>query len=837
MPSIPVSYPLDPTGVSPANSVIGEVITLAATSIRAAVPQYSAFFKTGCAVYDNATGTLLVPNVQYKFAELLQDATIKLGKEVYSVILILDHAVSNNIKVNYQAVGGIYQSDYTAVASLYQNVINDNRPVDWTTVLNKPLDFNPALHTTLMQDVYGFEAIVYALERVRNAIILSDVPAFESMAQWVTTQINTFNAGLTAHATDATNPHAVNQTQVGLGNVENLPVASAVEMGSSTPVHKYVTQDRMLLVTNAISTSLAAEVASLRVTSINSHSGALNLTSGVGIAISYPDSTTIQIASAGGVGGTNVRNRWTGQTGNPVFNFSYIVGFLDVYKNGALLDPATGVTATNGTSFTLTAALVAGDIVQATCITAATGAQGPQGVAGVTPTTTLYFSAANRLNIFTNTTIASTDLGNWGMVAAASCAITLPAVASVTSGKSFGLLANYDCTINVTGGGKINGVTSITLQAGESCILVNDVLVATEWRTVIRGTDKLTVTNAISTAVLTETNRATAAETLITGNLNTEISTRTSQVGTLTTSINNEVSRAQGAENALNLSISSETNRAQTAEAALSSSIINNTVNNLNGKTGIVSITAGAGISVTSGPSNSIVIGSASSGSGGVNNRISLTTVGTETTFAIGYVVGYLDVYRNGVKQIESNFTATNGTSFAFVDAVVAGEWVFAECITTIKGDTGAQGLQGNQGPAGTAGDKFPPGALIDHAGLTAPAGWLACPTAPTNISRTTYAALFANIGTTWGAGDGVTTFGMPWFPTGYTGVVGTVGTSTVGQVISHTHQYTWSGFATSGVIPTAVGVGPLSSGAPTSATGGTSNLAAGMGILKCVKY
>ena len=45
-------------------------------------------------------------------------------------------------------------------------------------------------------------------------------------------------------------------------------------------------------------------------------------------------------------------------------------------------------------------------------------------------------------------------------------------------------------------------------------------------------------------------------------------------------------------------------------------------------------------------------------------------------------------------------------------------------------------------------------------AGSTAPTGWLICNGSA--VSRTTYATLFAVIGTTWGAGDGSTTFNLP---------------------------------------------------------------------------
>lgn len=54
----------------------------------------------------------------------------------------------------------------------------------------------------------------------------------------------------------------------------------------------------------------------------------------------------------------------------------------------------------------------------------------------------------------------------------------------------------------------------------------------------------------------------------------------------------------------------------------------------------------------------------------------------------------------------------------------------------------------------------MPAGAIIDYAGSSAPTGWLLCD--GTAISRTTYAALFSAIGTTYGTGNGSTTFNLP---------------------------------------------------------------------------
>lgn len=53
-----------------------------------------------------------------------------------------------------------------------------------------------------------------------------------------------------------------------------------------------------------------------------------------------------------------------------------------------------------------------------------------------------------------------------------------------------------------------------------------------------------------------------------------------------------------------------------------------------------------------------------------------------------------------------------------------------------------------------------PSGSLVAYAGSSAPAGWLLCDGSA--VSRSTYASLFTAIGTTFGTGDGSTTFNIP---------------------------------------------------------------------------
>lgn len=89
--------------------------------------------------------------------------------------------------------------------------------------------------------------------------------------------------------------------------------------------------------------------------------------------------------------------------------------------------------------------------------------------------------------------------------------------------------------------------------------------------------------------------------------------------------------------------------------------------------------------------------------------------------------------------------------------------------VANLMGPTGAAG---DTGPAGATGETGPAGADgADGAGITAgiimawptgsaPTGWLLCD--GTAVSRATYSDLFAVVGTTFGAGDGSTTFNVP---------------------------------------------------------------------------
>jgi len=113
-----------------------------------------------------------------------------------------------------------------------------------------------------------------------------------------------------------------------------------------------------------------------------------------------------------------------------------------------------------------------------------------------------------------------------------------------------------------------------------------------------------------------------------------------------------------------------------------------------------------------------------------------------------------------------------------------------------------APGTTGNvlvsDGTTWTSGVGVPSGSLFMWPTAAAPTGYLLCD--GTAVSRSTYAALFAVVGTTFGVGDGSTTFNLPDYRdrmpigAGTTYSAASTGGSKDAIVVSHTHSVTDSG-------------------------------------------
>jgi len=209
------------------------------------------------------------------------------------------------------------------------------------------------------------------------------------------------------------------------------------------------------------------------------------------------------------------------------------------------------------------------------------------------------------------------------------------------------------------------------------------------------------------------------------------------------------------------------------------------------------------------------------------------------SVFAIGDTQGYW-LYNSGgsgpyavtIKANASENILTVGNSFKLYPQ----EWCFI-----CNQNTSQWNAFGNAAALNYTGSGVPIGVPVPFMGPSAnvPAGWLVVPTAPSTLSRTAYARLFAAIGTTFGAGDGATTFGCPYIPLDFaiTNNAGAVGTTANGENIAHVHTYTkvttTGNGAGSASYQSFIGSGTDSTGS----TGGSANLPAAMRGVYIMRY
>lgn len=213
-----------------------------------------------------------------------------------------------------------------------------------------------------------------------------------------------------------------------------------------------------------------------------------------------------------------------------------------------------------------------------------------------------------------------------------------------------------------------------------------------------------------------------------------------------------------------------------------------------------------------------------------------------------------------------------------FIPAATSGFWIITNA-TTGNYSVTVKNVGGSTGPVITQGcsaivysdganvyladdtSSVMAGTIIQFAGVAAPIGYIACDGAA--ISRATYVRLFGAIGTTWGVGNGSSTFNVPDFRGYFLRGTGTNSDGAVGPAVggkqaddfaSHTHTATQAPHTHNIAVNTnsvTSGGGsnqpvgstyntPTSSAQPAitvAATGGTETRPKNQGILYCIKY
>ena len=231
MPTL--SYPFDQTGLAPTNLVTDEYQALQSVNGRnyyMVIPRCAPFFANDRMKVQLDNGSQIVDlreGQDYYLCLPYVGASRSLGKMLYGGIMVLNTALNGNVLLTYQTIGGKWVTDTSTVLEALGNMVYGPRTATWDVLTNVPEAFPPIVHTVEVEEIYGQEELVKAILKLAKDISQVD------------------RSG-DAHLFNFSNPHNVTKEQVFLGSVEDLPVASEIDLIEKKRVRKYVTLSQVL---------------------------------------------------------------------------------------------------------------------------------------------------------------------------------------------------------------------------------------------------------------------------------------------------------------------------------------------------------------------------------------------------------------------------------------------------------------------------------------------------------------------------------------------------------------------------------------------------------------
>lgn len=208
------TYAFDPTGTNPANRVTGEQHVITAVNFRDYnyfIPDFAPFFSDNISIsFKDTLGNprTLTEGVDYYFSHGFISASKACAKPIFGSICFLDNETAGVIQISYQTVGGIWTLSSSEITTILADSLLNPRITAWEQITNLPITFPVVSHEWNLVDMVGASALIDELENIRNAILAGT------------------GGGLSAHIAARNNPHEVTKDQVGLGLVQNYPMAT-----------------------------------------------------------------------------------------------------------------------------------------------------------------------------------------------------------------------------------------------------------------------------------------------------------------------------------------------------------------------------------------------------------------------------------------------------------------------------------------------------------------------------------------------------------------------------------------------------------------------------------
>lgn len=295
-------YEFDPYGDNPLNEIVDEPHTITPANgkdFTFFIPRKGPFHRRSVKLKDAVTGNPLNIGTDYYFGWRYDDIiTSGSVQPVYGAIVMNDPTKTYQVLVTYQTLGGSTLLDDAEIVTLLANTGRDPRRALWTDVVDIPEALPPIPHRESTGVVIGFDSVVEVLYKIADSITTGNVKAMQALMEHVADHHNPHRITLedlgidelgnlipatkeeaeggvnnthymtalrtdqyakavivpilNAHTGDQNNPHNVTKSQVGLGSVQNYPVASTTEAEAGVATNRYMTPATSTLLMNAL---------------------------------------------------------------------------------------------------------------------------------------------------------------------------------------------------------------------------------------------------------------------------------------------------------------------------------------------------------------------------------------------------------------------------------------------------------------------------------------------------------------------------------------------------------------------------------------------------------
>lgn len=247
--NVTYAYPFDPTGLQATNLIEGERQTISApnwSDFFFLIPLAAPYFQGSLVVTHHPSGLVMQEGVHYACTHRFHDASLAVGMTIYGSITFYDKTLTGIIELSYQTIGGPWTIPVEEIETILANSLANPRTTTWDMITQLPFQFPVIDHEWNLTDLVGLTELVAAIDGIRQALLATG---------------NTDTA-LAQHILDTNNPHATTKTQVGMGNVENYPIATQSQAQAATSNTAYMTPLRTAQLVAAITGgSLTAHLA------------------------------------------------------------------------------------------------------------------------------------------------------------------------------------------------------------------------------------------------------------------------------------------------------------------------------------------------------------------------------------------------------------------------------------------------------------------------------------------------------------------------------------------------------------------------------------------------